>query len=77
MKLSDWIRSQGVADRDATNWAADAFDLTYATARRIIRGERLPDPDVMRRIVERTRSAVTPNDFYDLESKPVRAKRRA
>lgn len=32
---------------------------------KLARGERLPRPSTMRRIIEATQGAVTPNDFFD------------
>ena len=39
------------------------------TYQRYENGERLPAPDVMRRIVAATNGTVQPNDFYRLEEK--------
>ena len=77
MKFSAWIAGQGVGDREAIRWAAERLGLEYQTARRILRGERLPDEEVMRRILALTKSAVQPNDFYNLEAPVAKAKRRA
>lgn len=43
-----------------------AIGVGQAAVNRYIRGERIPRPDVMRRIVETTNGAVGPADFYDL-----------
>jgi transcriptional regulator with XRE-family HTH domain len=39
------------------------------SAQRYMSGERMPRPDVMRRIVEVTKGKVGPADFYDLKGR--------
>ncbi len=42
--------------------------VTEQAVRHYLRGERIPAPEVMRRIVAATGGAVTPNDFYDVSA---------
>jgi antitoxin CcdA len=44
--------------------------VTKASISRYASGERIPTPEVMRRIVAETNGAVTANDFYDLPEVP-------
>lgn len=64
MKLAEWLAAQG-ADKDS-RWLADELEVPYHTVRRLIRNERKPDDDTMRKIVVRTGGQVTANDFYEL-----------
>lgn len=71
MKLSDWIEAR--APGKGPTWLAARLRLPYHTARRILLGERLPDPEAMRRIARVTRYEVTANDFYDIKPPAKRA----
>lgn len=50
--------------------------VSKASVSRYASGERIPAPDVMRRIVVETHGAVTANDFYDLPVVPARHESR-
>ncbi len=45
---------------------ARLIGVTRNAVHRYVRGERMPAPEVMERIVQVTEGAVTPNDFYDI-----------
>ena len=45
---------------------ADGINVHLATAYKYINGGRIPDREVMPRIVEWSGGELTPNDFYDL-----------
>ena len=60
MKLASYLRQSGDS--------AAAFAVRIGTSRqavgRWLRGERIPSPEAMARIVAVTAGAVQPNDFY-------------
>lgn len=62
MKLADWLREQGLTQ--------EAFgrriEVQPQSVYRYCSGKRVPDDDVMRRIIAATDGAVTPNDFFGL-----------
>jgi transcriptional regulator with XRE-family HTH domain len=59
MTFSDWMSLTGKTDAEvAKHLGVDRVSVT-----RYRLGSRIPDWDVMPRIVELTRGAVTPNDF--------------
>ncbi|WP_283771040.1 helix-turn-helix domain-containing protein [Roseococcus pinisoli] len=61
MTLSEFIAAQDWSMADA----AKAFGLDHPrTVHRYASGERIPRPEVMRRIVHATGGKVTPGDFY-------------
>lgn len=61
MKLRDWRKSRGVSPEEL----AERLGCHRTT---VVRYElrRVPDPEMMRKIVLVTDGAVQPNDFYDL-----------
>lgn len=63
MKLKKWRKS---ADITLTQLAADV-GVSDITIGRYERGERIPRPKIMARIVRLTDGAVRPDDFYDIE----------
>ena len=67
MKLRDYMQERGWKDADL----AQRIGVSVQAANRYRRGMRIPERDVMRRIVEVTGGAVTPADFYD--AAPARA----
>ena len=63
MTLSEYMTTNGYTDE------AFARDLGVAhrlTVNRYRRGKRIPRPEIMARITEITRGAVTANDFFGL-----------
>ncbi|MGC2853931.1 helix-turn-helix domain-containing protein [Novispirillum sp. DQ9] len=66
MKLADYMKVHGLGPSEM----ARRLKVSHATVSRYRDGDRVPEPDVMRRIVEETGGAVLPNDFYDLPSDP-------
>jgi len=62
MRLAQWLKDQDVS--------VPAFQERIGvrsrnTVYRYLRGEQVPEPKVMRRIIAATAGAVTANDFYD------------
>jgi predicted transcriptional regulator len=47
---------------------ARANGIPHSTILRIIEEDRAPSPAVAQKILEATKGAVTPNDFYDLSA---------
>lgn len=60
MKLADWLREQKLT---FTAFAA-RIDVSPETVRRYAAGERIPEREVMPRIVAETDGKVQANDFY-------------
>lgn len=62
MKLSDWLKSNGI------RYSAFARQLgvNHVTVRRYIRGERTPRPDIVAAIHRETGGEVTAADWYEL-----------
>ena len=62
MTLAEWIVA---VDKSAADAAAD-IGVDVSTMRRYLRGERIPERDIMRRIFVVSNGQVTANDFYGL-----------
>lgn len=62
MKLADYMNLHGFGPSEM----ARRLNVNHATVIRYRDGGRVPEPEVMRRIVEVTEGAVTPNDFFGL-----------
>lgn len=60
MNLATYLEKH---DMTATAFAAK-IGVSIATVTRAARGEIMPSPETMRRIIEATNGKVTPNDFY-------------
>ena len=66
MKLAAYL-----ADRKQTAGAfAKRIRVTQPAVSRYVRGLRVPEPDVMKRIRAETNGAVTADDFYDDDESP-------
>ena len=65
MKLKEYLilKKQSIED------FAREIRLSYAAVRLYVNAGRVPTPKVMRRIVDITNGAVTPNDFFADEVK--------
>lgn len=61
MKLSDWLSSNEIKDADF----ADRIGVSRQALHRYKTGKRVPERDVMFRIVSETSGSVTANDFYE------------
>jgi DNA-binding transcriptional regulator YdaS (Cro superfamily) len=74
MKLADWLDGDETADPPRPKIAVAEFarriGLPQPTVHRYTKGERIPEPEAMAKIVAETAGAVTPNDFYDIETSP-------
>ncbi len=68
MKLKQYRQSQGQSQYDL----ARLLGTSAASISRYENG-RIPEPEIMARIVEATGGTVTPNDFYDLPDDPSEA----
>jgi transcriptional regulator with XRE-family HTH domain len=62
MKLADWRRSEGMTQQQL----ADALDCILTTVARYEAGQRIPEPENMRRLFVLSNGKVQPNDFYAL-----------
>jgi transcriptional regulator with XRE-family HTH domain len=62
MTLSDFCINHGITDEDG----ARALGCAKETFRRYRVGDRIPNPDNMRRIAAWTKGGVTANDFYGI-----------
>lgn len=59
MRLGIWLKKEGLRRVHF----ADQINVDRATISRYVTGARRPDWDVLQRIVERTKGAVTADDF--------------
>lgn len=66
MKLQNYLALNAVKQKDF----AARIGENQTCVNRYCLGQRIPRPDVMRKIFDATNGAVTPNDFFDL---PVNA----
>jgi len=60
MKLKDFLEKEGISNAEF----AKRIGVSKMTISRYVRGEAIPKPDIMRRIVKDTKNKVTANDFY-------------
>lgn len=65
MTLKDFLKLKKQSLEDF----ARELGLSYAAVRQYVNAGRVPTPKVMRRIVDITNGAVTPNDFFADEVK--------
>ena len=63
MNLRQWMDRDGVTVPDLQGRIGVG---SRNTVYRYLRGEQIPEPKIMRRIVAETGGAVTPNDFYEI-----------
>lgn len=61
MKLRDWMTRHNISEARL----AGSLGTSQATVNRYARGERIPRPNIMARIIAATDGAVRPADFYD------------
>lgn len=61
MKLSDYIRERGLT----LTAFGQQIGVTHATVHRYIHRNRVPEPEVMQKIIHATGGAVSANDFFD------------
>ncbi len=61
MKLGEWLRSRGMSQQAF----ADAAGVSQGAVARFVLGRRMPNREMMRKIVEATEGQVMPNDFHD------------
>ena len=62
MKLETWLSG---SNKTIAQFRKELGVSSIATTYRYLRGERIPRPEIMRRISEITNGQVTPDDFYD------------
>lgn len=60
MKLTDWLKLQGLSNDEF----AAMIDTTATSVYRYAEGLRIPNEETMGKIYTATKGAVTPNDFY-------------
>jgi DNA-binding transcriptional regulator YdaS (Cro superfamily) len=63
MKLKDWLTKTGIQPSDF----AKTIETQPAAVSRYCAGTRIPEKEVMPRIVAATNGEVTPNDFYGVD----------
>lgn len=61
MSLAEFLDSENLSDAAF----AKLIGITRQAVHRYRRGDRIPDPKTMAKIVKATKGAVTPNDFYE------------
>jgi len=61
MKLADYLSRHGITEKAF----GELISASQAAINRYKRG-RVPTPEHMRSIIEKTGGAVTPNDFFDV-----------
>lgn len=64
MTLEAYLRAKGITHRQF----ADLVGCAQPTVTRFIQGQRIPSPDLMRAIADKTNGEVTPNDFLGIEA---------
>lgn len=64
MKLADWIEVKGLKSK----WVAAQLRVSPTTLSMYCTEQRVPRPDVMRRIIQLTDGHVEPNDFFDIRA---------
>lgn len=64
MKLKDYIDEHGLS----YSFVGKAIGVSTEAARRYANGERIPQPEIMQKIVDYTGGTVTPNDFYSISN---------
>ena len=65
MKLSDWLKKNNLSYSQAAN-KFGIININPATnVQRYAKGDRIPHPVVMKKIVVATNNKVQPNDFYE------------
>lgn len=81
MKLADWLEGDETAvpprPRISTAEFARRIGMPQPTVHRYAKGERIPEPDAMSKIVAETNGLVTPNDFYNIAPEMPRAEASA
>ncbi|MDH2313370.1 helix-turn-helix domain-containing protein [Methylobacterium brachiatum] len=66
MRLADFLADRGIKDSDF----AETIGVSRMTLWRYKSGDRRPEWDVLKRIVQATDGHVTPNDFLDAPEAP-------
>ena len=62
MKLEEWKNKKGISNTELSK----ALNITVTAVVRYLKGQRIPEANIMKRIFEFTKGRVQPNDFYDL-----------
>ena len=73
MKLCQYLSKHGLSLTAFSN----AIDVTPESVRRYAAGERMPAPEIMRRIYDQTSGEVTANDFFGTPAPPRCARETA
>ena len=60
--LDEWIINQVSTRKEF----AGKLDISVATLSRYLSRDRVPKPEIMRKIIEATGGAITPENFYSL-----------
>lgn len=62
MKLADWLKKHKITP---TEFGRRIGVESPSTTARYARGERVPRPSIMKKIIEETKGQVQPNDFHE------------
>ena len=73
MKLCEYLESKKISQYDF----AAVVKVSQAAIQRYVKGKRIPDEEIMPRILVATEGAVTANDFYNLPIENAKPKRRS
>ena len=60
MTLLEWLQGQNLRDAEF----AEKIGVEWQTVQKYRKGQRIPRPDIMKKIAEQTGGKVTANDFY-------------
>lgn len=72
MKLAQWLKANKVSARKFS----EMIGVGQVAGHRYKHGQRIPEPQVMLRIMQVTKGAVTANDFYPSVPAPRRGRIR-
>lgn len=64
MKLAEYLSNNGLTQKAF----GDRIKTSQVAVNRYLTGRRVPEPDVMERIIAATCGDVTANDFFDIET---------
>jgi transcriptional regulator with XRE-family HTH domain len=62
MTLADYLTQHSITHQRF----AELLGCQQPTVTRFVKGQRVPSPELMRLIAEKTNGAVTANDFYEI-----------
>lgn len=72
MHIANYLEQQNLSQAGF----GEIIGVSQAAVERYVNGKRIPEPEIMTRIAESTKGAVTANDFYGITS-PLKRKRKS